>query len=489
MENTEERPVNPPKEAKIAMDDRQQHQGESQFKRTLSQFCAIAASSLLTLSLGMSIGFSTILIPELYRENAEVIVTIEELTWISSLNYFAIPLGAISSGPISHYFGRRTTLTISTIPYIGSWLLLRFSGSHVWPIFLGFLMLGATGGVVEAPVQVYVTEISEPRLRGSISASVSATILLGIFLQVLFGSFMYWRTLALANLAFPVAAFVALCLVPESPYWLANRNRHDEAQCALAWLRGWTTPASVTHEFQTILDSSTAKHRHHDESSWTRYFRRSVLVPFAIVSFAFFIGCFNGSISVQTYAVLMFNKLDSPVDDHTAAIILTGLQLIASVLLVFIVPKAGKRKPILASLAVAGLSVLLVAVCAFLRDHKLMELKTTGYSWIPSIAVVIAIVATALGIKSIPWILAGEVFSNDVRGVATGLVGSTCNIYAALASKIFLYMLDEMTLAGSFLFFAFVNLIGILVLYWTLPETEGKTLAEIQRQFSVKKKA
>lgn len=117
-----------------------------------------------------------------------------------------------------------------------------------------------------------------------------------------------------------------------------------------------------------------------------------------------------------------------------------------------------------------------------------MVLQTTGYSWIPSIAVVISVVGTALGIKSIPWILAGEVFPDNVRGVATGLVGSTCNIYAALASKVFLYMLDGMTLAGSFLFFALVNLFGFIVLYWALPETEGKTLAEIQRQFSVRRK-
>lgn len=261
-------------------------------------------------------------------------------------------------------------------------------------------MLGATGGVVEAPVQVYVTEISEPRLRGSISATVSATILLGIFLQVLFGSFMYWRTLALMNLIFPIAALVALCLVPESPYWLASkfifpyiflskklsftfliiffsfadRNRHEEAQLSLAWLRGWTTPNNIIHEFQAIVDSSATKHQNRD-SSLSRYFRRSVLIPFAIVSFCFLIACFNGSISVQTYAVLLFDKLDSPVNEHTAAIILTGLQLVASVLLVFIVPKAGKRKPVLGSLIVAGLGVFVVAVCAFLRDQGLVELK------------------------------------------------------------------------------------------------------------------
>lgn len=44
-------------------------------------------------------------------------------------------------------------------------------------------------------------------------------------------------------------------------------------------------------------------------------------------------------------------------------------------------------------------------------------------------------------------------------------------------------MLNSMTLPGTFLFYGVVSLIGCVVLYFFLPETEGRTLREIQEHF------
>ena len=41
-----------------------------------------------------------------------------------------------------------------------------------------------------------------------------------------------------------------------------------------------------------------------------------------------------------------------------------------------------------------------------------------------------------------------------------------------------------MTLPGTFIFHASINLAGLIVLYFILPETEGRTLLEIEEHFS-----
>lgn len=100
----------------------------------------------------------------------------------------------------------------------------------------------------------------------------------------------------------------------------------------------------------------------------------------------------------------------------------------------------------------------------------------------------ISVFATTLGIETTPWILVGEVFPGDVRDCATGIVTSFGFIYAALASKIYHSMLENLTLAGTFLFFALINFLGLIVLYYVMPETEGKSLTEIEEYFGGKRK-
>ena len=55
----------------------------SKLRQAFPQFCAVSAKNLLMITFGSTLGFSTILIPELQKDNAEIPVSMEELTWIS----------------------------------------------------------------------------------------------------------------------------------------------------------------------------------------------------------------------------------------------------------------------------------------------------------------------------------------------------------------------------------------------------------------------
>lgn len=110
---------------------------------------------------------------------------------------------------------------LTNIPFIAAWIIYYYATS-AGMLFIALAMTGLTGGLLEAPVMTYVAEVTQPHLRGMLSATSSMSIILGIFTQMLGGKLGNWRTVSLVNLAYPLICFVALCLVPESPYWLAG---------------------------------------------------------------------------------------------------------------------------------------------------------------------------------------------------------------------------------------------------------------------------
>ncbi|XP_017088655.2 facilitated trehalose transporter Tret1 isoform X6 [Drosophila bipectinata] len=106
--------------------------------------------------------------------------------------------------------------------------------------------------------------------------------------------------------------------------------------------------------------------------------------------------------------------------------------------------------------------------------------------WLPLILLLLSAFFSHLGIRMIPWILIGEVFPAEIRNSASGFAGGVGYIFGFLANKLFLVMLSALTLPGTFAFYASVAFVGTIVLYFTLPETEGRTLGEIEAHFSKK---
>lgn len=132
-----------------------------------------------------------------------------------------VPLGCLLSGPLSQYFGRKKMMLIANIPFMAAWLILYYATTAP-SIFVALGLTGLTGGLIEAPVLTYVAEVTQPHLRGMLSATSSMAVIIGVFTQLLTGSLTDWRTATLINLIYPVMCFIALCAMPESPYWLAG---------------------------------------------------------------------------------------------------------------------------------------------------------------------------------------------------------------------------------------------------------------------------
>lgn len=132
----------------------------------------------------------------------------------------------------------------------------------------------------------------------------------------------------------------------------------------------------------------------------------------------------------------------------------------------------------------ADVSVLPKSIFVEIPKHR----EQNKYLWLPLSLLLGSAYLSHAGIRLIPWMLIGELYPTSVRHVATGLSGGSGYIFGFLANKLFLKMLSNLTLPGTYWLYSGISLLGALILYFVLPETEGRTLAEIQEHFSGGKK-
>lgn len=103
--------------------------------------------------------------------------------------------------------------------------------------------------------------------------------------------------------------------------------------------------------------------------------------------------------------------------------------------------------------------------------------------WIVPLAVVIYIFACTLGVYPISFMMGGEVFPNETRGVLNGIYGALGFAYSTMLFKVFPSFLEFMGIKGTIWSFAAFGFILTLYAVLVLPETRGKTLNEIQEKY------
>lgn len=122
-----------------------------------------------------------------------------------------------------------------------------------------------------------------------------------------------------------------------------------------------------------------------------------------------------------------------------------------------------------------------------LHGKKSEDEDENKYAWIPLTLLLGSALLSHAGIRLLPWILIGEVFPAKIRAFGAGFASGMGYVFGFLANKLFLGMLSSMTLPGTFWFYSAISLLGALILFWILPETEGRTLLEIENHFNGKR--
>ena len=104
-------------------------------------------------------------------------------------------------------------------------------------------------------------------------------------------------------------------------------------------------------------------------------------------------------------------------------------------------------------------------------------------AWLPLASIVTFAVAYSLGLGPLPWVLNAELFSAPAQSTSSSLCASFNWICSFTVVKFSPTLETWIGASGSYLSFALLAFIGTLLIGLLVPETKGKTEAEIQKYF------
>jgi sugar porter (SP) family MFS transporter len=406
--------------------------------------------------------------------------------WAMSCALAGCFAGAGLSGVLSEELGRKRSLLIAAVVFLasslGTGVAASFGYFAFWRI-CGGVAIGLASGL--SPV--YIAEVAPAEVRGKLVCLNELTIVIGILLAQTMNWLIAqpvpagataamiehswnaqngWRWMFAAT-AVPSCVFlVGMLLVPESPRWLARRERWRDAERVLDRIAGPEYAQSVINEIRASLEE------HRGESELRRLREPRMLQVLAIGVALAVLQQWCGINVIFNYAQEVFADAGYSLSSMLFNILITGVtMLVFTFIAIGTVERWGRR--VLMLVGCAGLASFYTVLGALYSVH--------AHGWPMMVLVVAAIACYAMTLAPVTWVILAEIFPNRIRGAAMAI--AAMSLWAACFVLTYTFPLLDASLgtARTFWIYAAVCLLGFFFVKAQLPETRQKSLEEIQQ--------
>ncbi|MCL7050326.1 hypothetical protein MKW94_030290 [Papaver nudicaule] len=437
--------------------------GGSMFMVLLSTFVAICGS----FAFGTCVGFSA---PTQSGITSDLGLSLSQYSVFGSIGNIGAMVGAITSGKISDYIGRKGAMRMSSIFCIVGWLAVYFS-KEVVSLDIGRLCTGYGMGVLSYVVPIFIAEIAPKHLRGGLATLNQLMIVSGVSFTFIIGTIVSWRTLALIGILPCCVLLFGLLVIPESPRWLAKAGLQKEFELSLRKLRG--KDADISQETADIQDYLQTL-EHLPKAQILDLFQRRYLVSLIVGVGLMVFQQFGGINGICFYVSHIFEAAGFP--SALGTVIYACIQVPITGLGAMLMDKAGRRPLLFVSASGLLVGCLLLATSFYMKAHE-MFLEA-----VPTLAltgILTYIGSFSVGMGAVPWVIMSEVFPLNIKGTAGSFV-TLVNWFGSWVVSFTFNFLMSWSSYGTFLLYAAVNLLAILFIAKMVPETKGRTLEEIQ---------
>ncbi|KAI4376043.1 hypothetical protein MLD38_013841 [Melastoma candidum] len=291
---------------------------------------------------------------------------------------------------------------------------------------------------------------------------------------------------------------LTVLIMPESPRWLVMQGRLGDAKRVLQ--KTSESPQEAELRLSDIKEAAgipldcnndvvqVTRKKSHGEGIW----RELLICPtpavrhvmIAAVGIHFFQQS-SGIDAVVLYSPTIFARAGIKSSDHKLlATIAVGFCKTSFILVAtFLLDRVGRRPLILTSIGGMILSLIALGTGLTVVDHSTPN-HAPMWAIVLCITTVMTFVATfSIGLGPIAWVYSSEIFPLRLRAQGASIAVGVNRATSGLISMTFLSLSGAITTEGAFYLFASVAAISWVFFYTMMPETQGRTLEEMEYLF------
>jgi sugar porter (SP) family MFS transporter len=411
--------------------------------------------------------------------------------WASGCVLIGCATGVLVVGPISDRFGRKKALLLAAALFLTSAIGTALP-RDIWTFIL-FRWLGGIGiGIASMSTPMFIAEIAPAHLRGRL-VSVNQIAIVGGILVVYFVNYFIarygdqawnetvgWRWM-FASGAVPSIAFAMLLLgIPESPRWLVEMDRAEQAKIILTKVGG---EAFAQAELASIRATLSV-----ERGNWAELFSRNLRLPLVVGILVAILQQVTGINVFLYFGTTIFKNMSASTGVNAGMlqqIVIGGASALSTIVAIASVDKWGRRPLMLLGATGMGISLLAMGIMA----QNIAD-PTAVSGWM-LLFIIIYVVCFGLSVGPVTWVILSEIYPTAVRGRALGVATFFLWMSDYAVTQTFPMMdaknswfVQRFNHAFPFYIYALFCLALILVIWSLVPETKGRSLEDIERSWS-----
>ncbi|KAJ5677489.1 uncharacterized protein N7477_003122 [Penicillium maclennaniae] len=415
----------------------------------------------------------------------EYVLTARNQNLVISVPLVGAVVGGLLASPLNFNFGRKWPLVVAYVLSIGGALLQVFSPNLA--AFVGGRSINAVAfGIATATAPLYLSEVVPASMRGR---SVSSINILNLTAGVV-GTVIVWGTQKLDGhlsyqipLAVQAAVPVILCamtiFLPESPQWLISKGNMEQAQVNLRKLRGFSDE-QVADELRLMAFCERNNRELRSKTRFWHIFKREHLRRTLVAGSFFSLNQISGVILSTTYTTIFLTQLGIA-KPFSLTIISSCCTLAGTIAAPFVIDRAGRRPTAFVGMSLLFMIDAVAGGLAFDRStHATLAIAVLSFVfnffW-------------ASSFFSLSNLMPSEMATPKLRHHTMSYTVACAEITAVITTLVVpqLTSADAANLgAKTYLIFAGCMAGIIVFIYFLMPETRGRTFAEIDEMYAAK---
>ena len=420
-----------------------------------------------------------------------------QVGWFVGCALIGSIIGVLMAGELSDRWGRKVTMLVAAVFFSVSGIACAFVGSFEQLVVAR--ILGGIGiGVVSIVSPLYISEVSIAQYRGRLVSLYQLAVTIGFlgayltnfqllhfsqsgavlntgWMNLVFVSEVWRGMLGFCSLP-AILFFCIIFFIPESPRWLILKGRDERAVGIFRKI--YLSEVEVDTQLQdtkSVVQSET-------KSDWKFLLQPGIFKAVLIGAAIAILGQFMGVNAVLYYGPTIFEEAGLSGGDALFSQVLVGIvNVVTTVIAVFIIDKVGRKK--LVYYGVSGMVLSLLLIGFYFHFSESMGLPNSFLLFF----FLFYVFCCAISISAVIFVLLSEMYPTRIRGMAMSIAGFALWIGTYLVGQLTPWMLQNLTPTGTFLLFALMCVPYMLIVWKLIPETTGKSLEEIERYWMKKR--